>query len=112
MTTETLAPIEAASAFDGVSGNTGDVPGSIVPRDPWEPITAEMWSALHARWPNGNLLACAWRIARDVDALHDLLLGRTVAPERLDKAEVESALEERHVQLVSPLDAHGFGWAA
>jgi len=76
----------------------------IVSPDPFEPITAEQWDALRARWPNGERLTVAWRLARDVDALHDLLAGLPVSPERLKLDEVERARELRLVQLVAPLD--------
>lgn len=85
---------------------------AIVPRDPCVPMSDEMWEALHDRWPDAGPLGVAFRIAKDLDACRDLLIGRLVDPLRLDGAEVERAVQATHVQLVSPLDAYGFRRAA
>ena len=70
----------------------------IVPRDPWEPITEEMWAALREAWPNGERLAAAWRLAPDVDTCSDLLAGVPVSAGRLDQ---EALFESRRRSLVT-----------
>ena len=79
----------------------------IVSKEVWEPITPEQRDALRAAWPDVTRLTTAWRIARDVDALEDLLAGRAVAPTRLRMEEVARARRRDHVLLVSSLEASG-----
>ncbi len=76
----------------------------IVDRDPWTPITAKQWAELREAWPNGERLTVAWRLARDVDALADLLAGRPVAPGRINQRELAKARRASLVQLVAPID--------
>jgi hypothetical protein len=76
----------------------------IVPRDPYEPITAEMQEALRAAWPDGERLTIAWRLARDLDALRDLLAGRPVSADRLDREALFTARRRSLVQLRAPLE--------
>lgn len=92
--------------------HANDACDAIVPRDPCVPLSDEMWEALHERWPDAGPLGIAFRIAKDLDACRDLLLGRPVDSWRLDCVEVERALRASHVQLVSPLDVYGFAVAA
>jgi hypothetical protein len=76
-----------------------------VPRDPWSPISAETWQRLRESWPNGERLTLAWRLARDVDTLGDLLLGLPVDPDRIDRVELARARTRRLVRLdLSPAD--------
>jgi hypothetical protein len=76
---------------------------SIAPRDPHEPITDEQWEQIRAAWPDRERLRVAWALARDVDALSDLLAGRTVHTSRLKPEALAKAREESLVQLRSPL---------
>ena len=76
----------------------------IVPKDPHEPITPEMWQALRDAYPNTERLATAFALALDTDACSDLLAGRPVAPERLDHAEAAKARRASLVRLVAPID--------
>ena len=76
----------------------------VAPADPHEPITPEMWEAIRAKWPDGQRLAAAWALARDVDALADLLADRPVDPSRIDQAALAAACQARLVQLVRPVD--------
>jgi hypothetical protein len=71
----------------------------IAPKSASEPISAEMLEALREAWPNGVRLTAAWRLARDVDTLSDLLAGLPVDRDRLDPAGVAWARERRFVTL-------------
>jgi hypothetical protein len=76
----------------------------IVPRDPHEPITPAMWEALRAAWLDSARLAAAWQLAKDVEALADLLAGRAVDPSRLDPDELIRSRRRRLVRLVAPAE--------
>lgn len=80
----------------------------IIPRDITTPITADMRRRLRERWPNGERLTIAWRLAKDLETLEALLLGQPVDPSRVNQDELQRALEPRLVQLVRPIDVlHG-----
>lgn len=76
----------------------------IVPRDPHVPISAEAWARLRERWPDGERLSWAWRLARDLDALADLIAGRPVSASRLDPEALFEARRRSLVQLRSPIE--------
>src|SRR5690242_3948206 len=77
---------------------------SIVPRDPSQPITAEMRRALREAWPDGERLAAAWRLARDLETLSDLLAGAPVSEDRLDPEALFPARRRSLVQLGAPIE--------
>jgi hypothetical protein len=56
----------------------------IVPHNPYEPLTDEHRAALKAAWPNAARLSAAWRLARDLHTLEQLLRGEPVHRDRLD----------------------------
>jgi hypothetical protein len=76
----------------------------IVPRDPWQPIRAEIWAKLERRWPNAERLVTAWRLARDIDTCADLIAGRPVDQARLDPEAVFAARRKSLVTLTAPID--------
>lgn len=71
----------------------------IVPRSPYEPITADMWRQLRERWPHPYRLAVAMRLARDVETCAELLSGEPVDPDQLDPEAVRWATERLLVRL-------------
>lgn len=77
---------------------------SVAPRDPHEPITAAMWTEIHARYPNVERLEVAWRLALDVETLDRLLAGEPVNPDRIDQGGLAWARERSFVQLTRPID--------
>jgi len=77
---------------------------SIVPCNPHEPITLAMWEELSRRWPDRERLAAAWRLARDLETLADLIAGRVVAAERLDQDALREARRRSLVQLRAPIE--------
>lgn len=63
---------------------------------------------LKAKWPNGDRLMLAWRLAGDLATLEDLLLGHHVDPIRLDEEWLRWAKREKFVALkpaIEVLDA-------
>ena len=76
---------------------------SIVPRNPWQPLTEEMRQALRDKWPDGERLTTAWRLARDLETLRDLLAGLRVAADRLDQEALFEARRRSLVQLRTPI---------
>ena len=76
----------------------------IVSPDFFEPVTVEQWAELRAAWPNAERLRTAWNLALDVDTLADLIVGRPVAPGRLDKDELAKARKATLIVLVAPVD--------
>jgi hypothetical protein len=76
----------------------------IIPRDPCQPITAGMWAELERRWPNGERLLWAFRLAHDVETCADLITGRPVDEARLDPETMFAARRQSLVQLSAPID--------
>jgi hypothetical protein len=76
----------------------------IVPRDPLVLITPEMWQALRVKYPDGALLAAAWQLAKDPDALADLLAGLPVSQGRLNQDALVEARRRTLVQLRAPIE--------
>jgi hypothetical protein len=76
----------------------------IVPKDPRERITPAMWRALRNAYPNGERLAAAWRLARDLDTLGELLSGCSVSSDRLDPEAVFHARRRTLVTLSAPAE--------
>ena len=64
---------------------------SIVPRDPYKPITPAMWALLRKRYPDDYMreVTKAMTIATDLEACKALLRGETVPPERIDWEQAE-----------------------
>lgn len=71
----------------------------IVPRSPYEPITADMWRQLRERWPHPYRLVVAMRLAYDLETCRELLLGLPVDPDRLNAEAVRWASERLLVRL-------------
>jgi hypothetical protein len=80
--------------------------GGIVPRDTFEPLTDEIWEALHEAYSDENIamVGVAMRLALDLETCRALLEGRPVDPVRIDQAELAKAKRRTLVQLVAPLD--------
>jgi hypothetical protein len=76
----------------------------VIPRDPWQPLPADWRELLAARWPDGERLVIAWRLATDVDTLGDLLAGLPVSPDRLDSEALFQARRRSLVQLRAPVE--------
>lgn len=76
----------------------------IMPKDSSVPLPPDWREQLRARWPDGERLRAAWALARDVDALEDLLAGRAVHPDRIDRDELVKASRANLVQLRAPID--------
>lgn len=72
---------------------------SIVPRDPYEPITAEMWAELRARYPHPQRIAVAMKLADDVETCEALLRGDPVDPDRVNTEALREARDRKLVRL-------------
>ncbi len=58
----------------------------------------------YTRWPDGQRLFWAIKLAQDVEACADLLANRPVDPSRLDRKALAESREASLVQLVRPID--------
>ncbi len=58
----------------------------------------------YTRWPDGQRLFWAIKLALDVEACADLLADRPVDPVRLDRKALAESCEASLVQLVRPID--------
>ncbi len=58
---------------------------------------------LRQRWPNGERLVTAWRLAPDLDTCSDLLAGVPVSAERLDQVALAESWELSLVTLSAPI---------
>lgn len=77
---------------------------SIVPTDTFEALTPTMRAELEQRWPNGERLVWAWRLARDVETCADLIAGHPVEESRLEPDALFEARRRRLVQLRAPIE--------
>jgi hypothetical protein len=76
----------------------------IAPANPLQPLPTGWRERLVARWPDGARLDAAWRLARDLETLADLLAGLPVAASRLDPDALVEARRRSLVQLRAPFD--------
>lgn len=59
---------------------------------------------LRKRWPDGERLRWAWRLARDVETCGELIAGRAVSQERLDEDALKEAHQKTLIELRAPLE--------
>jgi hypothetical protein len=76
----------------------------LVPLDPWTPIPASVWAELRRRYPSTARIMVAMRLAQDAATCADLLAGRPVDPDRVDRSELERAKRRSLVRLVAPIE--------
>jgi hypothetical protein len=76
----------------------------IVPRDPWQPLPVDWREQLRARWPDGERLAWAWRLAPKLATCGDLLAGLPVALAWLNQNALVAARRSSVVTLRAPLE--------
>lgn len=77
---------------------------SVVPRNVYEPLPDGWREQLAERWPDGERLAWAFRLALDVETCADLIAGRPVSMSRLDSSALFEARRRSLVQLRAPLE--------
>lgn len=77
---------------------------TVISRDPYEPLPSDWQEKLRERWPDGERLATAWRLSRDLETCRDLLLGLPVDRSRLRVDALARAEESQLVRLERPID--------
>lgn len=93
----TRDPLERGLVVPGTSGDSDTEP--LVPRDPFEPLRAEVWANLERRYPHPARIVVAMALARDPEACQALLRGEPVDPARLDERALLAASARRLVRL-------------